>query len=130
MPCCIQARIYPTGTKRSQGRASAFPFSATRNACRSEKKYYKPGVGSNQKRSTPFLACSLPAESCGCSSAADPGTLLSYDQNAGTRGWQEHPQPGTACTSHPMNRQRPVFWLWDSCVSRGGGDGRGGLCMS
>lgn len=128
MPCCIQACIYPTSKNGSQGRTSAFPFSATRNACSSEKKVLQARGGQQPEEFMPFLARSLPAASCSCSSAADPGTLLSHNQS--TWGQREHPWPGTACTSHPMNGQRPVFLLWDSCVSRGEDDGRGGLCMS
>lgn len=76
------------------------------------------------------ISSPLPAESCGCSSAEDPGTWLSHNHNTSTWGWQEHPQPAIAGLSYPMKRQRPVFWLWDSCMSRDEYDGRGGLCMS
>lgn len=114
MPCCIQACIYPASTNRSQGRASAFPFSGIRNASSSEKKKYdKSRISSNQSnwchfQPPPFMQSPV---------AALPQTLLlSCDENAGTRGCQEHPWPGTARTSHSVNRQR----LLDSCVQEWG----------
>lgn len=112
MPCCIQACIYTTSTNRSQGRASAFPFSAIRNASSENKRYDKPGVCSKQSnwchfQPPPFLQISV---------AAPPQTLLlSCNQNTGTWGCQELPWPGTACIPHPVNRQKSL----DSCVSQG-----------
>lgn len=55
---------------------------------------------------------------------------LSHNHNTSTWGWQEHPQPGVAWASYCISGQRPVFWLWDSCMSRDEYGGRGGLSMS
>lgn len=126
MPCCIQVCIYPTSANRSQSGAFAFSFSATRNACSSEKILQARGW-QQPERFVPFLACFL-------QSPASAPLLQSQARcyhTIKTPRLTEHPQPGTACKSFPVNRHKPVFWSWDSCVSSSEeSPRRGESCMS
>lgn len=109
MPCCIQACIYPASTNRSQGRASAFPFSGIRNASSSEKKSMT-SQGSAATRaigaiSSPLPSCRVLWLLCLRPCCSHVTKTLAPEAAKSI--------PGQGLLAHPtLNRQR----LLDSCV--------------